>query len=292
MEKKMNVYQLFNKVLLLLLSACAVLPFALLIVASLTEESTIMKNGYSYFPEKWDFAAYTYLISNGSQIIRAYGISIIITVVGTLIALSLTLFLAYPLSKTDMPGRRIISFMVFFTLLFNGGLVPSYTMWTSVFHMKNNILALLVPNLLMKGFFVILAKSYFQSAIPLSIYESARIDGASELTVFGKIAIPLAKPIIATLVLFVGLDYWNDWANGLYYLTDNRLFSIQNVMNQMVQTITFLSQNAGQVSVTGKIPSNAVRMAIAVVGTLPILIAYPFLQKWFVKGIVMGGIKG
>ncbi|HHV11007.1 MAG TPA: carbohydrate ABC transporter permease [Clostridiales bacterium] len=292
MKEKLNLYQILRTILLALLSAFAILPFALLFIASLTKESFIMQNGYSYFPKEWSFSAYEYLIANGAQIFRAYGISIIITVAGTCLGLALTLLFAYPLSKPDMPGRRFFNFMVFFTILFSGGLVPSYTMWTTVFHMKNSILALLIPGLLMRGFYVILAKSYFQASIPGEIYESARIDGASEVTVFSRIAIPLAKPIIATLVLFIGLDYWNDWNNGLIYLTNAKLYSIQNVLNQMIQTITFLSQNAGQVSVTGNIPSNAVRMAIAVVGTLPVLIAYPFLQKWFVKGIVMGGVKG
>ena len=164
-------------------------------------------------------------------------------------------------------------------------------MWTTVFHIKNTIWALIFPNLLVKAFFVILARSYFQTNLPTEIQEAARIDGAGEMQIFFQVALPLAKPIISTLLLFIGLSYWNDWNNGLIYLTDNNLYSIQNVLNEMIKTIQFLQQNSSTVSQVA-LPTNGVRMAIAVVATLPVLVAYPFLQKGFVRGIVMGGVKG
>lgn len=289
--KKIKMFSVVNNLLLTFCALLCLVPFILLIISSFASEKAIMQNGYSFWPAEWSLDAYRYLLGQGGQILHAYGISIFVTVVGTLLGLMLTLALGYTLAQRDMPGRNAIAFFVFFTMLFNGGLVPSYIMWTTVFHIKNTIWALIVPNLLVKGFFVILARSYFQTNLPTEIQESARIDGAGEVQIFVQIALPLAKPIISTLLLFIGLSYWNDWNNGLIYLTDNNLYSVQNVLNEMIKSIQFLQQNAVSISAVA-LPSNGVRMAIAVVATIPVLIAYPFLQKGFVKGIVMGGVKG
>lgn len=291
-KKHITGYEILKNVFLWMFSACCIIPFLLLLISSLTEDKSIMQYGYSFFPKEWSFDAYIYLFSQGGKILHAYGISVFVTVLGTLLGVSMTLLLAYPLSKKDLPGRNIFSFFVLFTLLFNGGLVPSYIMWTTVFHIKNTIWALLFPNLMVKAFFVIMARSYFQSNIPGEILESGRMDGASEVKVFLNIVIPLTKPLISTLVLFIGLSYWNDWNNGLIYLTDSNLYSIQNVLNEMIKSIQALSTMGGVASSRVALPSNTVRMAIAVVGTVPLLVAYPFLQKGFIKGIVVGGVKG
>lgn len=289
--KKIKSFQVINYSVLAILSLLAIVPFVLLVIASFTEESALVKYGYSFFPKAWSTEAYAYLFEHAAQIVRAYGISIFVTVAGTAVGLLFTLLLAYPLAVSDVPGKKAFNFLIFFTMLFNGGLVPTYIMYTMMFGMKNNILSLIIPNLLVKAFYVIMARSYFKNSIPVEILESAKIDGASELTIFTKIALPLAKPIISTLILFIGLGYWNDWNNGLVYLTDPDLYSIQNVLNDMIRSIQFLSTNSGVISTT-VLPANGVRMAIAVVCTVPVLIAYPFLQKGFVKGIVMGGVKG
>ncbi len=289
--KKVKSFDVINNILLMFCALLCLIPFVLLITSSFASELSIMRDGYSFWPSEWSTQAYQYLLGQGGQIIHAYGISILVTIVGTAAGLAMTLMLAYPLAQKDLPFRNGLMFFVFFTMLFNGGLVPSYIMWTTVFHIKNTIWALIVPNLLVKAFFVILARSYFQTNLPTEIQESARIDGASEFQIFIKIAVPLAKPIISTLILFIGLSYWNDWNNGLIYLTDNNLYSIQNVLNEMIKSIQFLQQNASSVS-NVSLPNNSVRMAIAVVATVPVLVAYPFLQKGFVKGIVMGGVKG
>lgn len=289
--KKASTFDVVMQIILIACTLMCIVPFVLLIVSSFASEASIMKYGYSFWPKEWSLDSYRYLFSQGSQLIHAYGISIFTTVVGTALGLSMTVALAYVLAQRDLPGRNIIMFYVFFTMLFSGGLVPSYIMWTTTFHIKNTIWALIFPNLLVKAFFVILARSYFQTNLPSEIQEAARIDGASELQIFFQVALPLAKPIISTLLLFIGLSYWNDWNNGLIFLTDNNLYSIQNVLNEMIKTIQFLQQNSSTVSQVA-LPSNGVRMAIAVVATLPMLIAYPFLQKGFVRGIVMGGVKG
>ena len=291
-KRQITLYGVIKNIFLWFFSLCCLIPFLLLIISSFTEDKSIMQYGYSFFPKKWSLDAYIYLFSQGGKIIHAYGISVFVTVLGTLMGVSMTLLLAYPLSRKELPGRNILSFLVLFTLLFNGGLVPSYIMWATVFHMKNTIWALLFPNLMVKAFFVIMARSYFQSSIPLEILESGRIDGASEGKIFSKIVLPLTKPLIATLVLFIGLSYWNDWNNGLIYLTDSSLYSIQNVLNEMIKSIQALSSMGGIASSRVALPSNTVRMAIAVVGTLPLLIVYPFLQKGFIRGIVVGGVKG
>jgi putative aldouronate transport system permease protein len=252
-------------------------------------------NGYRFWPEAFSLDAYKYLMFNSSVITRAYGITIFVTVVGTTISLFMTLMLGYGLSRTEMPYNRLFAFFVFFTLLFNGGLVPTYIIYTQYFEIKNTIWSLIVPGLLMNGFNVFLASTFFRTTIPVPVMESARIDGAGELRTFFQIVLPLALPIAATVGLFNGIAYWNDWNNGLIYLSDPKLFSIQNLLNQMMQNIEAIktSSSAYGVSSSGMaMPSETVRMAIAVVGVIPILVAYPFFQKYFVKGIAIGAVKG
>lgn len=192
----------------------------------------------------------------------------------------------------ELPGRYAVSFIVFFTMLFNGGLVPTYMMWTSIFHIKNTVAALIVPALLMNAFYVIMMRSYFTANIPDALVEAARIDGANEYKILGSIVLPRSLPMMATLGLMVGLGYWNDWMNGLYYVTDTKLFTIQNILNRMIQDIQFLANNSMGAGSGTKLPSIGIRMAIAVIGILPMFCIYPFFQKYFVKGITVGGVKG
>ncbi len=283
---------LLHLIFILLVLACIV-PFVLLVMSSFTSESALMQNGYSLFPKEFSLEAYKYLLQKGTTILRGYGITILVTVVGTLISVTITTLLAYPLSRPELPHRNVFSFIVFFTMLFNGGLVPTYIMYTQVFHIKNTIWALIVPMLLMNAFYVIMMRSFFTANIPDSLIEAARIDGAGELRILVQIVLPLSKPMMATLALMIGLGYWNDWLNGLYYLTDTRYFSIQNILNRMIADVQFLaSASSVTSSVTANLPSVGIRMAIAVIGVLPILVIYPFFQKAFVKGIVIGGVKG
>lgn len=282
---------------MIILSLLAIVPFALLVISSFTDNSTLIANGYSFLPEKWSTYAYEYIFKTGNSIIHAYGVSISLTAAGTAISLSITTLLAYALSKTDLPGRRIMLFMVVFTMLFNGGLVPTYIVYTNVLNVKNTFWALLVPGLLMNGFNVMLMKSYFCSSLPGEILDAAYIDGAGEFQTFARIAVPLSKPIIATIGLFNGIAYWNDWMNGYIYLTKRTdLYSVQNLLNRMMQNIQYLSQNSAHIQDASvglaSIPSVSVRMAMATVGVLPILVIYPFVQGNFVKGITLGGVKG
>lgn len=295
--KEEKRFQILAHIILALLSALAVIPFVLMIVSSLTDNNTLVANGYSFWPEKWSIYAYEYIFNTGNSVLHAYGISIVLTIVGTLIALILTTMLSYVISRKGLPGRGVITFLVVFTMLFNGGLVPTYMVYAKIFNVKNTFMALLVPGLLMNGFNIMLMKSYFCTNIPDEILDAAYIDGATEFQAFYKVALPLAKPIVATIALFVGIAYWNDWMNGYIYITKNTdLYSVQNLLNRMMQNIQYLSQNSSNIQQAGvglnAIPTASVRMAMATVGVLPILVVYPFVQKYFVKGITLGGVKG
>lgn len=291
--KGRKIYQAFIHTVLILVTLCMVLPLLLLFMSSITEENTLIANGYSFFPEKFSLAAYEYIIRQASTVFRAYGITVFVTAVGTVMSLAMTSLTAFPLSIRNLPGRRILSFIVFFTMLFSGGLVPSYIMWTTVFGVRNTLAAYIFPNFLMSAFNVILMRTFFQSSIPGEIYEAAQIDGASYLKIYRKIVLPLSKPILVTIGLFTGLTYWNDWTNGLYYISESKMLSIQALLNRMVQDIAALAANSGAPSgAMMQIPQVSIRMAIAFVAILPILVVYPFLQRYFAGGIMLGAVKG
>ena len=296
MVEKKHGFQIFAHVIMIFIAFCSVAPFILLLSSSFTDDAALSVYGYSFFPPKFSTDAYDYLFTSSSAIFNAYGISAIVTVCGTICNLTLTTLYAYPLSRKDLPGRYFFAFFLFFTMLFSGGLVPSYIMWTQTFHIRNTLFALLIPNLLMSAFNVIMMRTYFTSNIPDAVIEAARIDGAGEFRILVGIVLPMATPILATLCLLVGLAYWNDWQNGLYYLTDNKLFSIQVLLQNIQRSLDALKQSAqagGSVNVsTADLPSNSVRMAITVMGVLPIMIIYPFLQRFFVKGLTVGAVKG
>lgn len=289
--KKNKIGQIILNLIFILLCVICIAPFLLMLSSSLTEEATLMRDGYNFIPKVFSTYAYSYLIDSSAKILRGYGITILITVAGTTASLVMTTLFAYPLSRKELPLRGLFSFFVFFSMLFNGGLVPTYIMWTNTFHINNTIWALLIPNLLMSGFFIILVRSYFTANIPDALIEAARIDGAGEYKILLNIVLPLSKPIMATMALMVGLNYWNDWTNSLYYITDENLYSIQAILNTMISNVQFM-QSTSVASSVGTLPSVGIRMAIAVISILPVLCIYPFFQRYFVKGIVVGGVKG
>ncbi|WP_248930630.1 carbohydrate ABC transporter permease [Paenibacillus hamazuiensis] len=296
MNKENQVWQWAAHIVMGLFSVTCLLPFILLAMSSITEEKTIFQNGYSFFPKQFSFAAYEYLWQQSSLIFNAYGITVLVTLVGTTASLLITSMLAYPLSRRDLPGGMFFAFLLFFTLLFNGGLVPTYLIYTQVFHIKNTIWALIVPGLLMNGFNVLLMRTFFMTTVPVPVLEAASMDGASEFKMYYKIVMPLSLPILATVGLFQGLAYWNDWNNGLIYVTDPKLFSLQNVLNRIMSDIQFLASNSEASAQAGtaiaQLPSETFRMAIAVIAVVPILITYPFFQKYFIKGMTIGAVKG
>lgn len=290
-------FQIFAHIVMFILSALAILPMILMLTSSLTDNNVLIAEGYSFTPSKWSIYAYTYIFSTGNSVIRAYGVSILLTIVGTASSLVITTLLAYAISKKELPGRGVITFIIVFTMLFNGGLVPTYMVYTNVLHVKNTFWALLFPGLLMNGFNIMLMKSYFVSSIPEEILDAAYIDGAGEVRTFLGVVVPLSKPILATIALFAGIAYWNDWMNGYIYITKKtELYAVQNLLNRMMANIQYLSQSSSNVQNANvglsAIPTASVRMAMATVGILPIILTYPFVQKYFVKGITLGGVKG
>ena len=282
-------------VALALLATVSLMPFLLIAVASVTSEKSLIASGYTFLPSALSLDAYYYMVVQAGVVLRAYGVSIFVTAVGTGASLLLTPLLAYPLSRRDFPLRGPLTFIVFFTLLFNGGIVPAYIMWTRVFAIKNTIWALILPNYLISGFGVLLVKNYFERNIPKDLIEAAQMDGASEFTIFFTIMLPLATPALATIGLMTGLAYWNDWINGLYYINDPALYGIQQLLIRILDNIQFLKSGTAA-SVVGTVvvdlPGAAVRMALAVVGILPILIVFPWLQKYLIRGMVVGAVKG
>lgn len=295
-SKRSRVFDIAANTFMSLYALFCLIPLVLLVIASFTDNSTLIRNGYSFIPEKFSLSAYRYLIDSGGQILRAYGMSFLVTIVGTIASMILTTMLAYAISKKDLPGRGVLTVVVFFTMLFNGGLVPTYLMYTGTFHIKNTIWSLIIPGMLMSAYYVMLMRSFFMTSLPEEILEAASIDGASVMQTFLKISLPMSKPILATVGLFTAINYWNNWQNGLYYLTTRTdLYTIQNLLNRMIQEIQFLSSgtvSAGKSVDLSAIPSGTVRMAIAVTGVLPIAVVYPFIQGNFAKGITLGAVKG
>jgi putative aldouronate transport system permease protein len=280
---------------MIVIAAAIVLPFALLIVSSFTDETAIVQYGYSFFPKTWSLNAYKYLADQSDFILNSLKISFAVTILGTVLSMIFTCLLAYTLSRRQFPLRRLFSFLVFFTMLFNGGLVPTYLVYTQIFHIKNTLAGLIVPGLLVNAFNVILVRTFFATSIPEAVIESARIDGLGEFGTFVRIVLPLSLPILATLGLMTGVTYWNDWYNGLIYITEPNLFSLQNLLNRILENISFLQRNsslgAAAAREIARIPGNTVRMAMAVIGVIPVLVVYPFFQKYFVKGITIGAVK-
>jgi putative aldouronate transport system permease protein len=277
-----------------LVALFCVLPFFLLLGASLTSENEIIHQGYAFIPSQIDLSGYRYVLNGANNILHAYLMSVIVMLIGTAVNLTITMLFAYPLSRKDIPGRNFFNFALFFTLLFSGGLIPSYIMWTQTFHIKNTIFALIVPNLLLNGFYVIMARNYFSTSIPDGVLEAARIDGANELTILTRVVLPLSKPIIATLGLFVSLNYWNDWLNGLYYVSEEKLYTIQVLLNRMLMETMYLKSSLSSsmsLAAGETIPTETIKMTVAVLGVLPLLLIYPFISRYLTSGIVIGAVK-
>jgi putative aldouronate transport system permease protein len=290
-----RAFKAFAAIALTLIAVGAFLPFLLIVVASFTDEAALVEKGYRFATDRLSLGAYAFMFAQFGVIARAYVVSIGVTVMGTAVSLLITTMLAYPMSRPGFRYRNVLAFLVFFSLLFSGGVVPSYIMWTRVFHLRDSYLALVVPTYLMSGFNALLVRNYYKNSVPAALVESAQIDGASETRIFFKIMTPLATPVNVTVGLFTALAYWNDWINALYYISKPQMFGIQNLLMRMMTNLQFLTsgQAAGMVGAGAvALPTNGVRMAMAVIGILPILVGYPFLQKYLTRGVVVGAVKG
>lgn len=295
MEQTNKGFRIAAHIVLIFLCIVVAVPFLLLISSSLSSEQILLEGGYKLWPKEFSLSAYQYLFRGAGNLFQAYGVTFTVTIAGTCLGLLLTTLLAYALSIRDLPYRRLLSFLVFFTMLFNGGLIPTYMMYTNIFHIKNTIWALLFPYLLVNAFYIIIARSFFSTSIPIEIIEAARIDGAGEVQNLFKVVLPMSLPILATLGLMIALAYWNNWTNGLYFVTKRELYSVQQLLTEMVNNMQ--AMQSGQFSNMDpeslkNLPSTAMKMATALMSVLPVMLIYPFFQKYFVKGITLGAVKG
>jgi len=282
-------------ILMILCTIACILPLIIVFSASITDEKTVTIYGYSLFPRELSLEAYKYIFKDIMVILRAYGVTVFVTVVGSALSLVTIALYAYPISRKDFKYRNVFTFIVFLTMLFNGGLVPWYMVYVNVLHIEDTIFALILPYL-MTPLYVLIMRTFFMTTIPDGIIEAARIDGAGEFQTFVWIVLPLAKPVLATIGLFNILTYWNDWYAPLLFINNEKLFNLQYLMYRVDKAIIYLSTNAGSINnatqIMANLPTQTARMAMAVIAIGPIILAYPFFQKYFVEGLTIGSIKG
>jgi putative aldouronate transport system permease protein len=276
------------------LSLSFIVPIITVISVSLSKESDIVNFGYQIIPKTIDFSAYKYIFANPQQIIDSYKVTVLVSAVGTFISIMLMLMFAYVLSRKIFRLRIVFAFFLFFTMLFHGGLIPSYILVTQYLHLGNSIGILLV-NGLVTGWYVFILRTFVQQ-IPEEILESAVMDGASEFRIFFHLIVPLSKPAIATIGLFVLLHYWNDWMTPLLYISNPKLYPLQYLLQKVLQDLQAILSSMDFIPPsmvdTSQLPSETVRMALAIISAGPMLFIMPFFQKYFVRGLTIGSIKG
>ena len=280
---------------MLALAICVVIPFLILVGVSFSTEKDVLLNGYKLIPEHFSLNAYKYVLKNPGQILQAYKITAIFSIAATVLGVWIMCLLAYPLARRDLPGRKQINFIIFFTSLFNGGLVPTYMLITKYLHLNDTIWVYILPGLV-SVWHVFMIRTFFMD-LPDGIIEAAMIDGANQHRIFYGIVIPLSKPVIATIALLTFLGKWNSWFESMLYIKDQRLVSLQYFLQRIMRNIQLIkdsSQNQSSVQITAAVdvPGETARMAMAVLVAGPALFVFPFFQKYFVKGLTVGSVKG
>ncbi|MBW5446166.1 ABC transporter permease subunit [Cohnella sp. CFH 77786] len=276
-------------------SLACILPVLLIVAISFSNEKMLTLKGYKFWPNEIDLSAYRYLFTNSATLVRAYGVTLTVTCIGTILAVMLIALYAYPLFRKDFPFKKFFNFYLLITMLFSGGLVPFYLLYINYLHLRDSLIALILPGLT-NAFFIFITRTFFQQTIPEEMIESGKLDGASEWRIFFQLVLPISLPVLATIGLFTTLTYWNDWFNSLLFINDTDKFSLQYVMIQMIRQAEFFkNQLAGSgvaLLVQQAVPTESLRMAMVVVSIGPILFVYPFFQKYFTKGLTVGAIKG
>lgn len=291
MKKKYTWGNFCISLFILIITIVCLLPMILTFMVSITDETAIMKNGYSFFPEKISFYAYSLMFRGGSSVIKGYVISVLVTTVGTFLAIGITGLAGYTLANKNVQYRGALGMYFFIPMVFGAGIVPWYLICNAL-HLRNNIFALIVPNLLFSTFNLFLVRN-FMSGLPDSLRESATIDGANDAVIAFKIYFPLAVPVLATVGLFYALAYWNDWWNAIMLVEDKNLYPVQYLLLQlksqlsMLKDLQYLSGAVGQTP-----PTESLKMATSIITVGPIILLYPFLQRYYVKGLVVGSVKG
>ncbi|WP_343422303.1 carbohydrate ABC transporter permease [Candidatus Flexifilum breve] len=295
-QKQMDTDRLMNwlgrfsiHIVVLILGLCCLLPLLLILSSSFTDETALTREGYSLIPSHFSTAAYELIFRNPQAILRAYGVTIFTTLVGTIIAVLLMSMLGYALSRPTFVLRKPLSLFVFFTMLFNGGLVPYYILMTQYLRVQDTILALMLPYFVVV-YYVLILRTYF-AALPSELIDAARVDGAGEFRIFVSIALPLAKPALATIALFTALNYWNDWTTALYFIRDPQLYPLQYLL-YIIQSNAQAMQLQSAVGVNmGEVPTQTARMAMAVLATGPAALFFLFFQRYLVRGVTLGAFK-
>jgi putative aldouronate transport system permease protein len=292
-SKDKMLFNMVSYIFISLVSIFCLIPILVIISGSFTDEHYIIKHGFGFIPRVFSTQAYSTLLKNPLQIIRAYGITIYVTVVGTVLGLFITAMTAFVLSLRSFPWANRISFFFYFTTLFSGGLVPWYILCVQYLKFKENpLIALVLPSLL-NVFHLMVMKSFLKATIQDSVVESAKIDGASYFRIFIQIILPLSKPALATIGLFIALGYWNDWFLAFLFVTKEEYFPMQYYLYRMINTADALLQLAARSNISiGKLPKESSKMSMAVIAVGPILFLYPYVQKYFVKGLTIGAVKG
>lgn len=288
-----KIFNALSYVILTVLSVACLIPFLLVLSGSVSEQYAIQLNGYQLIPETFSLDAYKMLFRIPEELIRAYCVTIFVTFTGTFFGLWFTSMAAYVLSSRDFRYRYQVSFFFYFTSIFGGGLVPWYIFNTKYLHFHNNIIALILP-ILVNVTYLLILKSYMMS-IPESLYESAKLDGAGDFSIYFRIALPLCKAGLATVGLFIALNYWNDWYNAMLYLDEGKrdIYPLQYFLNNILTKAQAINAAAARSGISASdVPSEPMKLAMTVVATGPIILLYPFLQKYFVKGVTIGAVKG
>ena len=280
-----------------LFSVCCIIPFLFVIVISFSAESSIREIGYSFLPNAWSTATYSYAVQRLPQIWRSYFNSILITVVGTFLSTLMCALYSYALFRPDFKYRGFFTFFSFFTMIFGGGLVPTYVICTQVLGLTENYAALIVP-LLVSPFNIIIMRTFFKSSVPLELIEAATIDGSGEYATFFRVVLPIAKPGLATIALLNALAYWNDWYLSLLYIKQNKVLQpLQALLMELQNNVEYLNRmsaslGAAAIQEASRAPTQTLRMVLVVLIVVPIACAYPFFQRYIVAGLTIGSVKG
>lgn len=288
--------ELIFHIILGLFAACCILPFIFVVIISFSAESSIKTIGYSFVPAQWSLEAYRQVFKLGDQLWLSYFNSFFITIVGTVVSVAICVLYAYPLFRKDFKLRGFFTFFSFFTMIFGGGLIPTYIVCKNLLGMSNNYAALIVP-MLVNPFNIIIMRTFFQTSVPFDLIEAATIDGSGEYSTLTRVILPIVKPGIATVALLTALAYWNEWFLCLLYITDRHLYPLQYLLMEMQRNAEFISRNssvmgAASAEAVRNLPNQTMRMAVVVFIVLPIACAYPFFQRYVVAGLTIGSVKG
>ena len=294
MKYKNKPLSVVINILFILLCIACIYPVLMALGASFSSEASLLKDGYRIIPKEFSLDAYKYVFGTSNAIVRAYAVTIFVTAVSVVLGVIICAMYAYAISRRDFRHRTLFSFISFFTMLFNGGLVASYIITTKVLYLSNTLLVLILPGT-MSAWNVIVLRSFFQGSVPFEIIESGKLDGAGEFKIFFKLIMPISLPGIATIALFIMISKWNDWLRPMLYITDSKLYTLSFLLQNMMNNIQEMINNAAESGASAQmesLPTEGARMALCMVAIGPLHVAYPFFQKYFIQGMTVGSVKG